>query len=126
MIQQAVEAGARQRRLSRQPRLGPLPQGRVKEAVPELEKAAAGEPDATVLDHLGDAYRRPGQAEKAKDAWRRAAEALQQRRRTGEGRKGREENQVDCQTMPDESGRGRENNLGDVPGESSHGTWFLE
>jgi len=50
--------------------------GRIREALPELEKAAATEPEPTVLDHLGDAYRALGQAEKAKDAWRRAIEAF--------------------------------------------------
>jgi tetratricopeptide (TPR) repeat protein len=49
--------------------------GRVAEALPELEKAAAMEPDPTVLEHLGDAYRAVGQADKAKQAWRKAAEA---------------------------------------------------
>ena len=51
--------------------------GRVNEALPELEKAAAKEPDPTVLDHLGDAYRALSQPQKAKDAWRRAVEAFQ-------------------------------------------------
>ena len=50
--------------------------GRIQEALPELEQAAASEPEPTVLDHLGDAYRALGQAEKAKDAWRRAIEAF--------------------------------------------------
>jgi len=49
--------------------------GRVREALPELEKAAAMEPDPTVLEHLGDAYRAGGQADKARQAWRKAAEA---------------------------------------------------
>jgi tetratricopeptide (TPR) repeat protein len=51
-------------------------QGHIKEAVPELEKAAAMEPDAAVLDHLGDAYRAVGEPGKAKDAWRRAVDAF--------------------------------------------------
>jgi tetratricopeptide (TPR) repeat protein len=51
--------------------------GRTAEAVAELEKAAAQEPEPTVLDHLGDAYQKAGQADKAKKAWRRAAEAHQ-------------------------------------------------
>jgi tetratricopeptide (TPR) repeat protein len=58
--------------------------GRTAEAVAELEKAAAQEPDPTVLDHLGDAYRKAGQADKAKEAWRRAAEA---HRKAGEPEK---------------------------------------
>jgi len=50
-------------------------QGKVGEALPELEKAAAMEPDPTVLEHLGDAYRAGARADKAKQAWRKAAEA---------------------------------------------------
>ena len=51
--------------------------GRYPEAVAELEKAAAGkDPDATVLDHLGDAQQKLGQAEKARQTWRRAAAAF--------------------------------------------------
>ena len=51
-------------------RLGKLP-----EAIVELEKAsAASKPDATVLDHLGDAYRKAGQRDKANQKWRQAAE----------------------------------------------------
>lgn len=49
--------------------------GKVREAIPELEKAAAAEPDPTVLEHLGDAYRADGQAEKAAQWWRKAADA---------------------------------------------------
>jgi tetratricopeptide (TPR) repeat protein len=51
--------------------------GRVQEALPELEKAAAQEPDPTVLDHLGDAYRAVGRPQEAKQAWRRAVQAFQ-------------------------------------------------
>ena len=48
------------------------------QAVEQLEKAVGdeGPPEAMILDHLGDAYAKAGQAEKAKDAWRRAAEAF--------------------------------------------------
>lgn len=52
--------------------------GRVQEALPELEKAAAAEPDPTVLDHLGDAYWRLGRRQKARSAWERAAKAYRQ------------------------------------------------
>jgi tetratricopeptide (TPR) repeat protein len=48
--------------------------GRCAEAAAELEKAAAGRPDGTILDHLGDAYLKLGKPDKAKDAWRRAVE----------------------------------------------------
>lgn len=51
-------------------------QGKLREALPELEKAAAAEPDPVVLDHLGDACRADGQLEKAKQWWRKAAEAF--------------------------------------------------
>ncbi len=53
-------------------------QGRVNEALPELEKAAAAEPDPTVLDHLGDAYWQLGRREEARSAWGRAAKAYRQ------------------------------------------------
>jgi tetratricopeptide (TPR) repeat protein len=48
--------------------------GRVPEAIEELEKAAAKQPDPEVLDHLATAYDKAGRADKARDAWRRAAE----------------------------------------------------
>ena len=52
------------------------------EAVVELEKAAAGKkPDGVVLDHLGDAYQKADQRDKAVEAWRKAADVL----RGGEG-----------------------------------------
>jgi tetratricopeptide (TPR) repeat protein len=47
--------------------------GRVAEAIVELEKAVAAEPDPAVLEHLGDAYSSARQPAKAKDAWQRAA-----------------------------------------------------
>jgi tetratricopeptide (TPR) repeat protein len=53
-------------------RLGKYPQ-----AVVELEKAApAKKPDPVVFDHLGDAYQKAGQHDKAKQTWRKAAEAF--------------------------------------------------
>jgi len=52
-------------------------QGRLEEAVLELEKAAASEADPVILDHLGDAYQSIHKPEKARDAWRRAVEAFQ-------------------------------------------------
>lgn len=61
--------------------------GRAGEAVVELEKAAALEPDGSVLDHLGDAYRAAGQQEKARQAWQKAAAAFQKR---GEPEKARQ------------------------------------
>ncbi len=53
--------------------------GKYKQAVAELEKAAGGDdqPDAVILDHLGDACLKAGQPEKAKDTWRRAVKAFQ-------------------------------------------------
>jgi tetratricopeptide (TPR) repeat protein len=51
--------------------------GRYPEAVAELQKAAAGkDPDAAVLDHLGDAQQQAGQAEQARQSWRLAAAAF--------------------------------------------------
>lgn len=50
--------------------------GRYSEAVLELEKAAASDPDPVVLDHLGDAYRACGQLDKARAAWQRSSEAF--------------------------------------------------
>jgi tetratricopeptide (TPR) repeat protein len=50
--------------------------GRFPEAVAELEKAVAGEPDPVVLDHLGDAYLAAKQPDKAKGLWQRAVEAF--------------------------------------------------
>jgi tetratricopeptide (TPR) repeat protein len=53
-------------------RLGDYPR-----AVAELEKAAADKkPDGTVLDHLGDAYRKIGRPDKAAETWRRAVEVF--------------------------------------------------
>ena len=44
-------------------------------AAAELEKAAAADkPDPTIFDHLGDAYRKMGQPDKAKQAFQRAVE----------------------------------------------------
>jgi tetratricopeptide (TPR) repeat protein len=51
--------------------------GQFAEAVVELEKAAGTEPDPVVLDHLGDAYDKNDQADKASDAWRRAIETFE-------------------------------------------------
>ena len=47
--------------------------GRVSEAVVELEKAVdEKQPDATVLEHLGDVYQKLGTLDKARAAWGRA------------------------------------------------------
>ncbi len=51
--------------------------GRYTDALVELEKAAVGKPDGTVLEHLGDTYVKLGRPEKAAEAWRRAAAAFQ-------------------------------------------------
>jgi tetratricopeptide (TPR) repeat protein len=50
--------------------------GRWDEAIAELQKAIEKQPDGVVLDHLGDAYLKFHQVEKARDAWIRAAELL--------------------------------------------------
>lgn len=52
-------------------------QGRHRQAVVELEKAAAKEPDPAVLEHLGDAYHAVGERTKSHETWRRAAEAFE-------------------------------------------------
>ena len=64
--------------------------GRIPEAVAELEKAAAKEPDPTVLEHLGDARRAAGRLDQAREAWRRAAEGY---RKSGETEKARKAQQ---------------------------------
>ena len=48
--------------------------GRYDEAIVELLKAAEKQPDGTILDHLGDAYEKANQPEKARDAWQKAVE----------------------------------------------------
>jgi tetratricopeptide (TPR) repeat protein len=57
---------------------------RFSESVAELEKATArnpedkdDEPDAVILDHLGDAYAGAGRADEARKAWQRAAKAYE-------------------------------------------------
>lgn len=47
--------------------------GKYREALVELEKAAAGKADGTVLEHLGDTYAKLQWPAKAQDAWRKAA-----------------------------------------------------
>lgn len=51
--------------------------GQYDEAVSELEKAVEKEPDPVVLDHLGDAYWKANQQEKARTTWDRAAGELE-------------------------------------------------
>jgi tetratricopeptide (TPR) repeat protein len=53
--------------------------GRFAEAVTELEKAAELDPDAVILDHLGDAYRSLDQIDKARETWRKAADKFQEK-----------------------------------------------
>ena len=51
--------------------------GRYDEAVQELEQAVSdSDPDGVLLDHLGDAFWQTKQHERARDAWRRAADAF--------------------------------------------------
>ncbi len=53
--------------------------GRYPEAVQELEKAALGDdPDAVILDHLGDAYAKVDRRADVLAAWRRAVQAFTQ------------------------------------------------
>lgn len=64
--------------------------GRFEEAVVELAKAVEMEPDPVVLEHLGDAHSKTGQADKAKAAWERAAAELEQVKKTDEAARIRE------------------------------------
>ncbi len=48
--------------------------GRPDEALVELTKAAEGEPDPVILDHLGDVYAELKKPDKAKEAWQRSVE----------------------------------------------------
>ena len=48
--------------------------GRLEEAVVELEKAAQGEEDPVIFDHLGDVYAGLKKPDKAKHAWQRSVE----------------------------------------------------
>lgn len=51
--------------------------GRYEEAVEQLERAASdASPDAIILEHLGDAYRKVDRIDDARRAWQRAVEAL--------------------------------------------------
>jgi tetratricopeptide (TPR) repeat protein len=59
--------------------------GDLARAVEALERAASADPDATILEHLGDAYRAAGRAVDAERAWRRALEALAADPPPGEG-----------------------------------------
>jgi len=53
--------------------------GQTRRAVAELEKAAAEKkPDPLILDHLGDAYLKNGQPDKARQTWRRAVTAFRE------------------------------------------------
>ncbi len=57
--------------------------GQYPEAITQLEKAAADKkPDGTVLDHLGDAYRKINRRDKAIEAWRKAVEVLRREKDT--------------------------------------------
>jgi len=47
-------------------------QGRLEEALTELEKAAQAEPDPVILDHLGDVYKASGKVPEARESWQRA------------------------------------------------------
>lgn len=51
--------------------------GQLEEAVAELEKAAAAEPDPVIFDHLGDVQHALGRGEQAKQSWMKAVEAFE-------------------------------------------------
>jgi tetratricopeptide (TPR) repeat protein len=50
--------------------------GRYEEAIAELVMATEKQPDGLILDHLGDAYQKFHQPDKARNAWSRSAELL--------------------------------------------------
>ena len=54
-------------------------QGRIAQAVAELEKAAQAESDPMIHDHLGDAYLAQGHPERARPAWQKALEGFKER-----------------------------------------------
>ena len=61
--------------------------GESSRAIDELEKAAAGpQPDAVILDHLGDAYRQATRPDKAAETWRKAAELFRQEKEIDKAR----------------------------------------
>lgn len=65
--------------------------GRYDEAVVELKKAAeVDEPDGVILEHLGDAYQAAGQAELARETWRRALEHFEQHDEADKARRTKE------------------------------------
>ncbi|MFM7152077.1 MAG: tetratricopeptide repeat protein, partial [Gemmataceae bacterium] len=56
-------------------------QGKIKEAIQILERAsqlAGGDDDPVVWDHLGDAYSRDGNPEKASECWKKATSLYEQ------------------------------------------------
>lgn len=62
--------------------------GRYAAAAAELEKAVdEKQPDGTVLDHLGDAYRKAGKVEKAIAAWQQAKAAYEKDKEPEKARK---------------------------------------
>ena len=64
--------------------------GQYEDAVVELSKATAIEPDPVVLEHLGDAYSKTGQVDKARTAWERAATKYEEAGKKKEAAKVRE------------------------------------
>ena len=67
--------------------------GRYAEAVEELKKAVAAggdEPDGVILDHLGDAYDKLGQADKARETWQKSVHFLDHDKEVEKARKVRE------------------------------------
>ena len=85
MIQQAVEGDPDNEAYRDSLGWVLLRMGRHEEALVQMQKAAAGDqPDPVILDHLGEIYLRLNQPDKAKDAWRRAAEAFRKDSQTKE------------------------------------------
>lgn len=80
--------------------------GRIHEALVELEKAARLDPDPTVLDHLGDAYRAAGQNAKAAESYRKAAEGHRKAHEDDKARKVEEKMKTLSQNSPLSLGAG--------------------
>jgi tetratricopeptide (TPR) repeat protein len=60
--------------------------GKYPQAAAELEKAAADKPDGTVFEHLGEAYQKLGDLDRAQIAWRRAAETYRKEKENDKAR----------------------------------------
>lgn len=75
--------------------------GRFDEAVAELKKAVeVEEPDGVILEHLGDAYQAAGQAEPARETWRRALEHFEKHNEADKAQRTKEKLAGDAEKPP--------------------------